>query len=63
MFKYIYKLRPPAPGCQPKRNLIKTVDFDNKKVYQGVNGWGYAIYSEELENPSEWDLELVEIMR
>jgi len=42
--------------------MIRTVSFDNKKVYQGVEGWGYVVYSEELENPSGWDLELVEIM-
>lgn len=60
MFKYAYKLRPPAPACQPKKNLIKMVSFDYKKEYEGIECWGYAVYSEKIKSPGEWDLELIE---
>ena len=59
MFEYAYKLRPPAPACQPKDNLIKVVSFDCKKDYKGVECWGYALYSEKIKSPEKWDLKLI----
>lgn len=60
MYKYAYKLRPPAPLCQPKANLIKMVSFDYKKQYKGVECWGYAVYSQKIDDPESWDLKLIE---
>ena len=57
IYTYLYRLRPPGPGCQPPGYLeCKEVDIlkDNRKY------WGYVIYSRELtpKEIEDYDLKL-----
>ena len=53
--KYAYKLRPPAPGCQPK-GFSEIKSFKDKKEYRGIDCWGWVEYENKLEDPEKWDL-------
>lgn len=57
MFKYLYRLRPPGPGCQPK-NFIECQDCEINKNNRKY--WGYVIYQKELSTNEidDYDLEI-----
>lgn len=45
-YTYYCRLRPPAPGTQPKQGLIKAVD--EKITHNSREYWGYVVYDREL---------------
>lgn len=54
-YRYLYKLRPPGPGCQP-RGCLAIVDYQGKKS----GYWGHVDYEKPLSDLEEWDLVLAE---
>ena len=54
--RYYFKLRCPAPGCQPKNGLIETSDKDIE--IRGYKFYGYADYDRILtdEEMSQYDI-------
>ena len=59
-YTYYCRLRPPAPGCQPRKGLLK-IDF-NEVIIQGREYWGSVTYNRQLtENELyNYDLDYIE---
>ena len=59
VYRYYCKMRPPAPGAIPKRNLIATVakhiDIPGHNHFM----WGYAEYLKPLTDEEIEEYELV----
>jgi len=59
MYKYFSTQRPIVPGSYPKRiEPIFIVNFDDKKVMDGVECWGYLVYGEPLTEKERSGFEL-----
>ena len=58
---YYLTQRPPAPGAQPKRGLIKCFDYNNRLYVEAIgrNAWGSAVYDRPLTDEEIDDYELV----
>jgi len=53
---YYYRLRPPAPGCQPSKGLLEMTSDEiqhNNRTY-----WGSCIYDHELTDSQLYDYDL-----
>lgn len=53
---YYYRLRPPSPGCQPKKGLLKT--SNDAITRHNREYWGYAEYDRELSDKELFDYDL-----
>lgn len=60
MYRYALTQRPPSIGTQPLGST-DIVDFGQKKIYQGIECWGYVEYSNPLSCGQIEDYELIEI--
>jgi hypothetical protein len=57
--RYYLTQRPPSIGTHPN-GALKTVSFDNKQNFEGVNCWGYVEYENPLTEAQINDYELTE---
>ena len=57
--RYYLTQRPPSIGTHPN-GALKTVSFDSKQDFEGVNCWGYVEYENPLTEAQINDYELTE---
>lgn len=60
VFRYYTRMRPPMPGAIPRKGLVNTEDFGERKVFRGLEAWGYAEYDRALDGKEIRDYELAE---
>jgi hypothetical protein len=58
---YYCRLRPPAPGCQPKNGLLE-INF-NEVTIQGKKYWGSVTYNRNLTKEELFEYDLDEIVK
>ena len=61
--RYYYKLRQPAPGCQPKAGLVSTMSLDECPYVHsvGCHAWGVCWYDRELSDEEMEAYDLVPV--
>ena len=57
---YYMTQRPPAPGAQPKRGLVKCFEYDDRLYVEAIGrkAWGSVVYDRPLtaEEIDEYEL-------
>jgi hypothetical protein len=58
---YYMTQRPPAPGAQPKRGLIRSFEYEGRLYVEAIgrSAWGSVVYDRELTDDEISDYELV----
>ena len=58
-FRYLFLMRPPAPGAFP-RDGLQEIGFDEGYAHSGHHYWGWADYNRKLTAEEIWNYELEE---
>lgn len=60
VYRYYCRFRPPMPGAIPRKGLLSTYNFDERKYIPTIEkrAYGYAIYDRQLTEKEISDYEL-----